>query len=1587
MFWANQITKAQHIKVAAVIGVVVLGAVVWMMMSPATGQQGPLSPLGLEVIGQTELLANSRGAVRIVATDHHRHTPAEGALISVRIAPAGSAETQMLFVGRADAAGTVQAGFDISNLEPGQYDLIVRAQYRGYRDEVRQTVTIQRGYQVLVTTDKPIYQPTQIMHLRALALRRPDLHAVADQEMTLEVADAKGNKVFKKVLPTNKFGIAAADFALADEVNMGRYTIRAIIDGQQTEKKVTVKRYVLPKFKVTLSTNRDYYLPGSQVEGTVQADYFFGKPVAGGQVEIVAKTFDVEYTEIARIEGKTDEEGTYRFDLELPAHFVGQPLEQGNAFLEFDVKLTDQAEHAEQIIKTSTVAASHILINAVPEAGKIVPNVKNVVYILTSQPDGKPQRADVTITKAEMARGTVVLTQTEVHTDEMGIATIALQVESKPLSVEEAAERRRPVGRMQIPLGPEHWAGEQHVVLTVAGRTAQGWTVEKEITLPISDQPPTGNVLLRTDAALYEVGGTIDAVAYTAPAKRGTVYFDVVKDRQTMFTYAAEVKGGQAKVDIPLSPALGGTIYLSAYRIMPDGQIVRDTRPLFVEPAADLNIDIAADTDTYLPGGEARLGFTVTDTEGHPVAAALGVNVVDEAVFALQELQPGMEKVYFYLEKELMKPRYEIHGLEMEAIVTRPPGTIVPLTEDARKQQAARVMFASVEIPELPTFQQDSYAERLAKAREQWGEQLRPQVERIQRALQQYINQHDGEPPSADDAVKLLLRARLLRETDLRDPWGNRMTLIPADDPVYSFMVFSPGPDGQKDTEDDFYIWSRWPDTHFVDEEQAREEEWWTFGAEGDAMVPMVAGGIVPGMAGPPGRGMLLAREKAAALERTAAEGEMPAKEEVRIRKYFPETLFFEPALITGGDGKATLTVPMADSITTWRLAALANSAIGQLGSTTKGLRCFQDFFIDIDLPVCLTQNDQVSIPIAVYNYLLTEQTVRLELTKEDWFDLKGEAAQEMSIAANDVEVRYFTIVAQRLGDHKLTVHGLGTKMSDAISREIRIEPDGKKVEETINDRLSEDVSHTITIPSVAIDEASKILVKIYPGIFSQAVEGLDSILRMPFGCFEQTASITYPNIMVLDYMKSTQQITPEIQMKAEGFINNGYQRMVSYEVEGGGFSWFGEPPANRILTTFGLMCFYDMDKVYAIDQAVISRAQRWLVDQQEDDGSWTPDESYLHQSSWNRIQLKRLPPTAYATWGLAWSEYKGPELPKAVSYVRENQKKADDPYTLSMVANALVAADNLLTDGKLQQSTMDALEHLLQLAKQEDQKMWWESEITGITHSSGQSADLEATAMAAIAFITSGRYPQAAGKVLNYLIANKDPQGTWHSTQATVLALRALLLAETTATTKVDATVQVLVNGQQAAQFRLTEADADVLRQVDCKDLVKEGDNKVEIKFQGEGTTLYQIVSRYYVPWARIGPSREELLSIDVEYDKTKLSTDDMLTASVTVRNNTPAKTSMIIVDLGIPPGFSVQTEDLTALVEAKKIDKFNLTGRQIIVYLEELKPRQTVEFTYTLKAKFPIKAKTPKSTVYEYYNPANRADAAPVEMEVSGG
>jgi uncharacterized protein YfaS (alpha-2-macroglobulin family) len=218
------------------------------------------------------------------------------------------------------------------------------------------------------------------------------------------------------------------------------------------------------------------------------------------------------------------------------------------------------------------------------------------------------------------------------------------------------------------------------------------------------------------------------------------------------------------------------------------------------------------------------------------------------------------------------------------------------------------------------------------------------------------------------------------------------------------------------------------------------------------------------------------------------------------LRQFFPETLYWAPEVVTDEGGFVSLDIPMADSITTWRLTALASSQDGRLGFTTSGLRVFQDFFVDIDLPVALTVGDEVSIPIGVFNYLPQAQQVRLVVEQEDWFELLGAGEQTLTIASNDIEVVYFPVRVREFGRQGFQVTAWGEQMSDAIRREVRVVPDGKEFALSESGWLRESREIELKLPGDVIAGTQQVEVKVYPGMLAQVVEGLEKIIQLPYG-------------------------------------------------------------------------------------------------------------------------------------------------------------------------------------------------------------------------------------------------------------------------------------------------------------------------------------------------------------------------------------------------------------------------------------------------------------------------------------------------------
>jgi uncharacterized protein YfaS (alpha-2-macroglobulin family) len=536
---------------------------------------------------------------------------------------------------------------------------------------------------------------------------------------------------------------------------------------------------------------------------------------------------------------------------------------------------------------------------------------------------------------------------------------------------------------------------------------------------------------------------------------------------------------------------------------------------------------------------------------------------------------------------------------------------------------------------------------------------------------------------------------------------------------------------------------------------------------------------------------------------------------------------------------------------------------------------------------------------------------------------------------------------------------------------------DGKAFPTAQSGALGGTATLSVSYPENAVPGSGELALTIFPAFLSSAVAGMDSILAEPNGCFEQTTSTTWPNVLVLRYLRDTQQITPEIQLKAESLISAGYQRLLTFEHPTGGFSWFGVSDGKPFLsvTAFGVMEFADMAAVHEVDEAMVARTIEWLAAQQKADGTWEGDQTEFFSFHTNQVRN-----TAFVLWALASAGYQGAELERGLGYLRQHfDDDAQDGYTLALVANALAAiAPN---DAALDQ----VLSLLDTMKKVEGEKVWWDAGDTQTDfYGAGNDAAVTATALVAHALLLSGSSPDLAQGAVTYLSGARDENGNFGSTQATIWTLRTLLLAARKGTTGALGTLTVAVDGSPVSTVSLSEDQSDVMTTLDLGSLATTGAHEVLLSFAGTGKPSYNLVSNYHVPWSVVGEEPSGPLAVSVSYDRTSLAVNESVAASVSVQNLTDASVYMTLVDVGIPPGFAVETEDLEAHVSAGQLSRYELTGRQLILYVTQIAAHETLQLDYRLRATMPVKASDGGARVFPYYEPDRESHARATLLEV---
>ncbi|CAG2101908.1 unnamed protein product [Medioppia subpectinata] len=686
------------------------------------------------------------------------------------------------------------------------------------------------------------------------------------------------------------------------------------------------------------------------------------------------------------------------------------------------------------------------------------------------------------------------------------------------------------------------------------------------------------------------------------------------------------------------------------------------------------------------------------------------------------------------------------------------------------------------------------------------------------------------------------------------------------------------------------------------------------------------------------------------------------------------------------------------DTITSWFISAFAVDQETGLGiaPTNAKVTVFRPFFIKLSLPYSIIRGESVALQAIVFNYMskaidaeivMDNKELQFEFTNagNDVNVKSGSNATEMrksiSIPANDGVSVTFMITPKTVGYIAIKMTATTQTAGDGVEDKLLVKPEGQtqyfnkallvdlkpNANITGDNVLKKNVS--IEMPTNVVPGSRRVSVSGVGDIMGPTVNNLDQLLRMPFGCGEQNMLNFVPNIVVLDYLKQSNRLTPAIKSKATLNICSGYQRELTYRRDDGSFSAFGKTDSSGStwLTAFVLKSFLQARGVVDVDQSVIDSAVEWLFNRQQSDGSFHEPGVVLHKDMQGGSTGGKAVLTAYVLIAILndpkANTTRRDGIAKAEAYIRSELNATKSPYDLSIIANALHLANSGFSGL--------AFDKLKSLAKTSGDYMWWETEANQESKDKvsanecfhlPNSYTVETTAYGLLTLVARNDI-QSAVPVLRWLISKQNSNGGFASTQDTVIGIQALgSLAQRLTNTNLSLNVNfnyMVADKKETKDMKIDNNNAIVLQRIQLPIQT----TSVEVEARGLGSAIVQVSYQYNLAVASESPA----FSLKPVVDKT--STETYLKLSVCTHYLNGLATNMAVMDVELPSGYVADVESLPKDNQIKRIDTTK-GDTNVIVYFDKITKD---EICLTIPAHRVHRVADNKAvpiTVYDYYN-----------------
>ncbi|XP_067398973.1 alpha-2-macroglobulin-like protein 1 [Emydura macquarii macquarii] len=711
---------------------------------------------------------------------------------------------------------------------------------------------------------------------------------------------------------------------------------------------------------------------------------------------------------------------------------------------------------------------------------------------------------------------------------------------------------------------------------------------------------------------------------------------------------------------------------------------------------------------------------------------------------------------------------------------------------------------------------------------------------------------------------------------------------------------------------------------------------------------------------------------------------------------YFPETWLWDLVPV-GEGGSMDVPVSLPDTITEWKAGMFCTAEMGFGLSPTTTVTAFKPFFVELALPYSVVRGETFTLKATVFNYLQQCITVRVTLAQSAQFQVQAgeDGAYTSCLCADEGKTFQWEVTASSLGEVNVTVSTEALRTEELCGNELAVVPAQGRVDTVIKPLLVqpggilEEKSHSSLLCQEASEEISLQLpanvlagserahVTVLGDMMGMALQNIDRLLAMPYGCGEQNMVRFAPNIYIQQYLEKSGQLSPEIRDKAQGFLQSGYQRQLLYKRDDGSYSAFGKSDAsgNTWLTAFVLKSFGQARPFIFIDEKHLKVALKWLQRHQLESGCFQSVGKLLNNALQGGV-VGELSLSAYITAALLelGRPLTEPMVSRALQCLRESSNTSD-LYTQALLAYAF----GLAGSAELRSARLQSLaQHSVSTGGQ----LHWQRKVKALPSTEpywnqAPSAEVEMTAYVLLAYLSlpsvSAADMATAAQIVRWLSKQQNPYGGFASTQDTVVALQAL--AKYAALTyRASGAVSVTVSSQAGArqEFHVENANRLVLQRAALQEIP----GRYTVRASGEGCVFVQLTLRYNVP----PPKSPATFDLRVETEPKECTENATSRFSLTLHarySGQRSATNMAIIEAKLPSGYSPDKGSLRQLEKQRLVKRLEVQNDQVTLYLDQL-TKEAASFTFSVEQDFPVKNLRAASVrLYDYYETGEHTEA----------